>query len=643
MTRTLRLGAASLNQTPVDWTGNRLRAVAAIEAARDAGVGLLCLPELAVSAYGCEDLYYAPHVRQRSLAELALLLPATKRIAVAIGLAVECDGALYNAAAMIADGALLGFYCKQFLADDGIHYEPRWFKPWPAGEAREVEFAGRNVPIGDVMFELGGLRVGFEVCRDAWVADRPACRMAARGVHVALNPSASHFALGKQAIREGLATRGAGLVGGAYAYANLLGCEAGRAIFDGGTLIATAKPGFEGRLVAAGERFSFADHSLVWSDVEVNERPPATEDIPVITHPFDPVAASGRVAATPPPFPAARWEVGPHLRHEEVARALAIGVGDYLRKSGARGFVLSLSGGADSAACAALVWIMVKLAGPLLSRRLPTVGDATTAEEAVGRLLTTVYQSTRNSSDVTRNAARAVAEAVGAEHREWSIDDLVERYTAIVGDAIGRELSWKTDDVTLQNVQARVRSPGVWMLANLKNSLLLATGNRSEASVGYCTMDGDTSGGLAPIAGLDKATLRVWLRWLEATGPEGVGPLASLGAVNAQAPTAELRPLAEHQTDERDLMPYPVLDAIERSLVARLEGHDTALATITKRFPEHTPERLGAWLERFERLWRASQWKRERLAPSFHLDTHSVDPKTFRRWPILSAPPWDAT
>src|SRR4051812_6194218 len=119
----------------------------------------------------------------------------------------------------------------------------------------------------------------------------------------------------------------------------------------------------------------------------------------------------------------------------------------------------------------------------------------------------------------------------------------------------------------LQNVQARTRAPSVWMLANLKNALLLSTSNRSEAAVGYATMDGDTAGGLAPIAGIDKVFVRKWLSWLEQHGPAGLGPIPELNAVNAQAPTAELRPPAATQTDEADLMPYEVLDAIERSIV----------------------------------------------------------------------------
>src|SRR6185503_12007231 len=111
---------------------------------------------------------------------------------------------------------------------------------------------------------------------------------------------------------------------------------------------------------------------------------------------------------------------------------------------------------------------------------------------------------------------------------------------SLVSDAIGRKLCWNEDDLALQNIQARVRGPSVWLLANLKNALLLSTSNRSEAAVGYATMDGDTCGGLSPIAGIDKAFLRHWLSWLETTGPDNLYSIPALATINCQAPTAEL-------------------------------------------------------------------------------------------------------
>src|SRR5690606_34424096 len=231
---------------------------------------------------------------------------------------------------------------------------------------------------------------------------------------------------------------------------------------------------------------------------------------------------------------------------------------------------------------------------------------------------------------------RTLAEYLGANHLELNVDGLYESYTSIVSQAIGRPLSWETDDLALQNIQARVRSPSVWLLANLRGALLLSTSNRSEAAVGYATMDGDTSGGLCPIAGIDKAYLRYWLRWMEETGLEGIGPIPALHVVNAQQPTAELRPPSAGQTDEADLMPYDVLDAIERLAIRDKLVPLEVLQSLSPRYPDSDRRQLAQWIERFFRLWCRNQWKRERYAPSFHLDDENLDPKTWCRFPILS-------
>jgi NAD+ synthase (glutamine-hydrolysing) len=172
-------------------------------------------------------------------------------------------------------------------------------------------------------------------------------------------------------------------------------------------------------------------------------------------------------------------------------------------------------------------------------------------------------------------------------------------------------------------------------LANVKNALLLATSNRSEASVGYATMDGDTCGGISPIGGIDKNFLRQWAKWMGASGPSGLRAFPSFVAVQKQAPTAELRPAQFHQTDEDDLMPYEILDAIER-LAIRDKKSPLECWRYLSASGEGKPEDLRKWVARFFKLWSRNQWKRERYAPAFHLDDESLDPKTWCRFPILS-------
>lgn len=643
----IRVAAAVLNQTPLDWAGNAERIRAAIDQARSLGASVLCLPELCISGYGCEDAFLAPHVAETALQVLRELQAESAGMAVSLGLPLVHRRAVLNAACLMVDGRARAFAAKRHLARDGIHYEPRWFRPWPRGARSTVEFDGRAVPLGDVVLDCKGLRIGFEICQDAWTADRPAVDLAGRGVDLILNPSASHFALGKAEVRRRVVQEASRAFGVAYIYANLLGNEAGRAIYDGGALIAAA-----GRLLAAGPRFSFADVQVTSAVVDLDAlRLEQTDAARLRTDTARTAEETVRVDFAPPAVaPAAaepeppEWESAADRAAEEFTRAEALGLFDYLRKSRSRGFVVSLSGGADSSACACLVASMVRLAhaelGPaLMLAKLPGGerfhGDAGVAELLAG-LLTCAYQATANSSQTTRRAAAGLARALGARYHEIDLEPVVQAYVERIQTAEGRALSWERDDVALQNIQARVRAPSVWLLANLSRSLLLATSNRSEAAVGYATMDGDTCGGLSPVAGIDKSFLRRWLRWMEQSGPIGLDPIPALAAVNAQQPTAELRPPAAGQTDEDDLMPYPVLTAIERAAIRDRRDPLAVFALLEDAFDQHSPQQLGRWVERFFMLWARSQWKRERFAPSFHLDDHNLDPRSWCRFPILS-------
>jgi NAD+ synthase (glutamine-hydrolysing) len=667
----------------MNWDTNRRLIQATLAAAREAGVAIVCLPELCITGYGCEDMFFSHGVRQTALELLPELAADTKGLVACFGLPVFHEGGIYNAAAVACDGRLLGVVAKQHLAGDGIHYEPRWFRRWPAGAVGAIEIAGEELPLGDLLFDCGGVRIGIEICRDAWVADRTGAQLAQRGADVLLNPSASHFAFAKQQIRERFVLEGSRAFCVSYAYCNLLGNEAGRSIYDGGTLLASG-----GKMIVRGPRFSFADWLLTTAvvDVEATRRQRAESfpdvrkeesDEGMVTADFqfplarEPVGAvtvqsglctgsSKKFTSTPlassvPGHP--EWETGPHQKEEEFCRAVALALFDYLRKSRTQGFVVSLSGGADSSAVGVLVHLVVQLGARELGfeqlaekllhvRGLTEMTQIETARQTesaqfsqkfVRRLLTCVYQRTRNSSDQTLEAARNIATAIGARFIEWGVDEVIDEYVDTVSHAVGYELAWQRDDVALQNIQARARGPGIWLLANLHDVLLLTTSNRSEAAVGYATMDGDTCGGLAPIAGIDKAFLLDWLKWMEKTGPAGVGPLPELSVVNRLAPTAELRPANYQQTDEGDLMPYRVLDAIERAAIRDKLLPIEVFETVRSAFPQYERRQMGEWVERFFRLWCRNQWKRERYAPSFHLDDENLDPKTWCRFPILSS------
>lgn len=667
MRHTLTLATACINTTPLDIDGNLGLMREAIAEARAQQADLLLMPELSLTGYGCEDMFFAADWLEgvpEDLLTLSRSVPEQMLVAVGFPLLIS-GGQLYNAVALLASNRILGVVCKQHLARNGIHYEPRWFTPWPAGQVVQLTLAGQHVPVGDLVFDVQGVRLGFEICEDSWVAARPGRKLYERQVDVILNPSASHFALGKQQSRRHFVLEGSRACGAVYAYTNLLGCEAGRAVYDGDAMIAS-----NGELVLATDRLSFAPwqvHSAC-VDLAVNRAQrllssqamqPACDDADGIHSVEFAWAPERYLQALSQPCPVAVEDA-----HEVACRAVALGLWDWQRKTYTGGYALSLSGGADSALCGALVYFAQVQA-------LLSLGEATYAatlargriqvaprgqgqselewlnQAVMPQVLCTVYQGSDFSGSVTRSAAAGLASAVGAAHYDWSISELVTGYLKLINDLTPDDpLNWQRDDLALQNIQARVRAPGVWLLANRYNKLLIATSNLSEASVGYCTMDGDTSGVLSPIGGISKSRVLEINRYIleqgiplqdgQALGLERLC-LSAMAAIVHQAPTAELRPV--EQTDEGDLMPFVVLDTIRRISQTR---HVTpkGVLQILLRLPAmqaHGVGQLAAWIERYYGLYCRNQWKRERIAVSFHIESDSADPKTYRRFPVLSS------
>ena len=628
--KSIRIAGSCLNQIPLDWAGNLCRILEAIDLARSQQVAVLCLPELAISGYGCEDAFFSDYVLDRSFESLLRIADASAGMAVSVGLPLAFENSLYNVVALIWDGQLAGFVAKQELAGDGIHYEPRWFRPWPEHTHHTYSRNGSSWPLGDLIFEIDGVRIGFEICEDAWNGIRPAQRHYLHNVDLILNPSASHFAFGKTRIREGIVCEASRAFSCAYVYSNLLGNEAGRVIYDGEILIAQS-----GRLLARNRRFSFAEVEVRSAvvDVEVPRRAKKKTFSFQAVPPPHLVRLAGQLPRVPFQEPAAE-AIGPDLdKMHEFYAAECLALFDYLRKSASRGFVVSLSGGADSSACAVLAARCLLEAetalGPEGLRQRLRYWPLDPDRPLVAQALTCVYQATENSSEATETSARELAQALGADWHRWTVQPQLDQYTQMVEAGIGRTLDWATDDLTLQNIQSRVRAPGAWMLANLRGALLLTTSNRSEAAVGYATMDGDTAGGLAPLGGIDKATLLDWLRWAEVELP-----VPALRYVNALTPSAELRPQEQAQTDEDDLMPYPMLAQIERCAIRDYQSPIEVFLTLRGQAEDAT---LKRYIRTFFTLWARNQWKRERYAPSFHLDDKNLDPRTWCRFPILSS------
>jgi len=436
-----------------------------------------------------------------------------------------------------------------------------------------------------------------------------------------------------------------------------LGNEAGRAIYDGCTLIASG-----GSLVAQGRRFSYRNYVLTTAIVDVH----TTKTSQVRTASFQPNIEGYNdgcvldsytfpdVSEKSMETPVEPWEHGINVKNEECIRALGLALMDYMRKSHTKGFVVSLSGGADSALVTYAVskgiemGVMQLGACEFLNKYAHHLASSARCsdfyrydEEAQLKclnrnLLITAYQPTENSGAVTREAASQVAAALNAPLLVFNVDPVFKEYLKIGEQIKGGKLTFEEDDLAIQNLQARVRSPSIWMLANMQGKLLLTTSNMSEAAVGYCTQDGDTAGCLAPISGLPKIYIREFLRWVETDGPDGIGPTPAMHYVNIQAPTAELRPAKSKQTDETDLMPYWLLHMIE-VLVMKNRYTPVEVYQSISREVDYDNNQLIKDITKFFLLFSINQWKRERVAPCFHMDDHNLDPKTWARMPILNS------
>lgn len=604
-----KIAGGSLNQIPLDWKNNLKNIKDCIVQARGENIDIICLPELAITGYGCEDLFLSEWLPEKAASFVDEIASVCENIFVSVGLPIRFEGKLYNCSCVIQNQKILGFTAKQHLANDGVHYETRWFTPWQPSRIENITIDGINYPIGDIIYDVEDMKIGFEICEDAWRGDeRPACRLVERGVNLILNPSASHFAMGKSKTREDLVVTSSKSFNCTYAYANLLGNEAGRMIFDGEILIAQ-----NGKLIQRNTKLSFKNINLVSAEIDFENSNNTTADL---NDDF-------------------------HDKNTEFIQAEALALFDYMRKSRSNGFILSLSGGADSSTCAILVSEMVRrgiaeLGFNLFVKKLNLnlKGSQLSIKDkeklVVNKILTCAYQGTKNSSKETLASANILAEEIGATFYEWKIDEEVTSYTHKIEKATGLTLNWEEHDITLQNIQARARSPIIWMLANLKNCLLITTSNRSEGDVGYATMDGDTSGSIAPISAVDKQFIINWLQWAE----KELG-YESLSNVNNLSPSAELRPLAQHQTDEDDLMPYHIIIEIEKLAIRDHRSPQEVFDDLSKRDLE-SDDLLKAHITKFYRLWARNQWKRERIAPAFHLDDFNVDPRTWCRFPILS-------
>ncbi len=660
----VRIATVTLNQTVGDWSGNSQRIIDAIERCRSVQAKLVLFPEMCISGYSLGDRLLMQGTLRRSWAMLEEIASQVTDQVVVVGLPLQHRDTLYNVAAVIAHGKICGLVPKENLATGDVEYESRWYASWLSSQVELFRSpSGDEIPIGGLIFEASGIgKFAVEVCEDGWKGIRPGSRYALCGAKIILNPSASWFTIGKHRVRRRMVEQISREDICAYAYTSLHGCDSTRLIYDGSSFIAS-----RGRILSEGDRFVFGqDITVSTADVDIQSLQRARlgkgswrqqseqlnqgvyGDIPptiLIEGEFKSPNASPVVSpywqssSVPPIDPSLTHlikkgllESIDHLDYAfiELELALSMAIREYLKKCGIKKIALALSGGRDSTMCAVLVRRMVDYSYP----------NETTEKRSsiLSELLVTAYMGTENSGSKTRLAARSLAEEIGATHYDGDIQDALDTHLAVFKKMTGIEMSWDepSHDIPLQNVQARLRGSLIWMVANVHNALLITTSNKSEVAVGYTTMDGDTSGGLAPIADVPKSLVIEWLDWASK-----YHSYQSIAKVVQMPSTAELRPLNKEQTDEDDLMPFVILDQLMFYVVSMgLEP----LETFQRMWPSVESHYLGnirQFAEHIDLFFKKlcfSQWKRERFAISFRVSSFDLDPKSGFRFPPVQSP-----
>lgn len=659
----INVSVASLNQIPGGFIHNTENIKRAVNKAINDGSTLVVTPELSITGYGMEDYFsYSLFTKKALLATKKLAEELPKDIVVIVGLPYFHNSYLYNAAAVLHNNKIVGINFKKNLAANGIHYEQRWFTPWKNNESQKVfnDILGYDIHIGVNIFDIEGFKLGIEICEDAWVSNRVASHYFENGVDIIANPSASHFAISKFETRKTLVEDSSRAYGVTYLYANLVGCESGRAIFDGGSLVAT-----DGKITNQGERFHFTSNEVITTTLnDIHSKNNKISSSQRYTDPNSKnIAIKIKTEKGLPTIskPAksnciSLWEKSTFVEHEEAIRAVSIGLRDWSRKTGVNGYALSLSGGADSALVAVLTYLSLFLEATEYKNKsldlnksylsvFGTIDNNKSIHDILAdimpKYLVTGYQPSSNSGDITKDAAQKVADMLCTTHKVFVVGDIVNLYEKTIEDEFSIKTNWEEHDIFKQNIQARVRSPMIWGVANLLNKLLLTTSNLSEASVGYFTQDGDSSGVLAPICGITKSRVLELLIWFEKHGTElgnndsNKFKFKNLSFINDQRPTAELRP--EEQEDEDDLMPFNVLDKIIdyhiRLNYSPIEVFEELC--FNKIHEDHSQSFYAECVTKYFKLFARNQWKRDRQAPGFHIEMNSLDPKTFKRIPLL--------
>lgn len=517
----MRLALAQINSTVGDLAGNLLKITGFTRHAAALGADLICFPELAITGYPPEDLLLKTSFLAANRSSLEKLAGFTRNLepVIVVGCIDVQEGNIYNAAAVLHNGSLVDVYHKNFLPNYGVFDEKRYFRSGT----------------GSLVFTCAGVNVGLTICEDLWHPMGPAIMETRQGgAEIILNLSASPYHRGKHYQRkEMMAVRAADHTS-FVAFVNLVGGQ-DELVFDGNSMIFNE----QGRLIGKGAAFRedilFADittervlrtrlHDIRHREFRMSPGEPQQE--------LRKVFISGPSGRPYPPLKTGKSNHESSTKNEqeeaEVYAALVLGVRDYLDKNGFRRAFIGLSGGIDSSLTAAVAV------------------DALGHERITGIFMPSPFTSRESTED-----ARQLATNLGINLLTIPIKEIFDTYLNILNPACGCRIA----DITIQNIQARIRGNILMAMANQYGGIVLTTGNKSELSVGYATLYGDMAGGFAVLKDLPKTLVYRLARYRNMTAGKDIIPPRVL----EKAPTAELR---ENQKDEDDLPPYSILDRI---------------------------------------------------------------------------------
>jgi len=523
MARTFRLALAQINPTVGDIAGNTAKILDYLERAREAQADLVAFPELAITGYPPEDLLFKRSFLTDNVAAMEKVAAASQGIAVVLGYvhivslerqSEEVGPQVTNAAALCSGGKLIDTYHKIFLPNYGVFDEQRYFQK------------GSECPV----YTIGGVAVGVNICEDIWYPVGPTTVQCQAGAELIVNINASPFHAGKCAFREDMIAQRASENSLTVAYVNTVGGQ-DELVFDGGSIICDPAGG----LVARGPAFQ---ESLLITDLSF---PSQAKENP---------ANAGAGVGTPKTMTVS--EAGAEIKSsleaqtildamngpEEIYRALVMGTGDYLRKSGFTKALIGLSGGVDSALTATVA------------------ADALGKENVVGITMPSRYSSEGSISD-----SKKLADNLGLDLWEVPIEPAHQAFT----DMLAEQFKGTEANVAEENVQARVRGNVLMTVSNKFGWIVLTTGNKSEMAMGYATLYGDMAGGFAVLKDVPKTTVYELCRWRNQQGV-GFGTMDDVipVAILDKPPSAELR---EDQLDADSLPAYEVLDPVVEAYV----------------------------------------------------------------------------